>query len=81
MVIVITGFAGFVSRHFLDYIKSDGISIDIIGLDVNKPRFDYKIYKTGNLMEFRQVNLLDVNSVKDALIENKPDYILHLQHR
>ena len=32
---LITGFSGFVSKHFIDYLETNKIEADIIGIDVN----------------------------------------------
>lgn len=32
---LITGFSGFVSRHFLNYLVENNLSYEVLGVDVN----------------------------------------------
>ena len=34
---LITGFSGFVSRHFLNYLVENNLSYEVLGVDVNLP--------------------------------------------
>jgi len=45
MRILITGFAGFVSAHFLDFLEAANRNVTILGTDKNVPSFDYNSYK------------------------------------
>jgi GDP-4-dehydro-6-deoxy-D-mannose reductase len=74
---MITGFSGFVSKHFLDYLDSQGNDAEVAGLDINLPDFDYKGY--DNLVcRFHNLNLLNREEVDSLIGEFQPDYILHL---
>lgn len=75
--ILITGFSGFVARHFIDRLKQDEFEYSVLGIDINNPEFP--LQKTKNLtVAFKQCNLLDKENIKDILFTFSPDYILHL---
>lgn len=76
---LITGFSGFVSRHFLNYLVENNLSYEVLGVDVNPPKFAMEDYApTLVAMSFEQVNLLDKEAVEDMIATFRPDYILHL---
>lgn len=74
---LITGFSGFVSRHFCEYLENNGINSLIKGIDVHMPDFIRKDFKNIKV-DFENINLLDKDKVEDIIFEFKPDYILHL---
>lgn len=74
---LITGFSGFVSKHFLEYLDSLGKSVSVLGVDVNEPQFDYTSY--GQLKcSFQSLDLLDSGKLNKILYDFQPAYILHL---
>lgn len=75
---LITGFSGFVSRHFLYYLVENNLSYEVLGVDVNPPKFAMEDYAPTLAMSFEQVNLLDKEAVEDMIATFRPDYILHL---
>lgn len=75
---LITGFSGFVSRHFLNYLVENNLSYEVLGVDVNPPKFAMEDYTPTLAMSFEQVNLLDKEAVEDMIATFRPDYILHL---
>ena len=75
---LITGFSGFVSRHFLNYLVENNLSYEVLGVDVNPPKFAMEDYAPTLAMSFEQVNLLDKEAVEDMIATFRPDYILHL---
>lgn len=75
---IITGFSGFVSRHFLNYLVENNLEYDVLGLDVNPPKFQLSEYEPALKMDFKIANLLDKEVVEDIIKEYRPDYILHL---
>jgi len=75
--ILITGFSGFVSRYFLEYLEHNGIDTLIKGIDVQGPDFNQESYKKIKF-DFEKVDLLDKDKVESIIFEFKPDYILHL---
>lgn len=77
MRILITGFSGFVCKHFLDYINMAEPSSFIMGIDRNEPQFD--IYKYDSLnINFKKIDLLDKSTVDKIFTSFNPNYILHL---
>jgi GDP-4-dehydro-6-deoxy-D-mannose reductase len=73
---LITGFSGFVSRHFLDYLENNKIQAVVLGLDLAKPLElpSYQFVKWS----FLKTNLAIYSEVEKAILDYKPDYILHL---
>lgn len=74
---LITGFSGFVSEHFLEYLNNRSTLIEVIGLDIEEPGFEILKFKNINI-SFIKVNLLDKTEVTDILSNHKPNFILHL---
>lgn len=75
---LITGFSGFVGRHFLQYLFDKEEQMEIYGIDIRKPAFDTSIYASRLDIRFKEVNLLDRDALKEVLADFKPQYILHL---
>lgn len=75
---LITGFSGFVGRHFLQYLFELQEEIDVFGIDIRKPEFDVSAFEQYLHIEFQEVNLLDRDALKAVLESFKPQYILHL---
>jgi GDP-4-dehydro-6-deoxy-D-mannose reductase len=75
--ILITGFSGFVSLHFLKYLESNNIHTDILGIDIILPYFDFKALKNVNC-RFEKVDLLNKDMLEEMIYSFKPDYIIHL---
>ena len=57
--IMITGFSGFVSRHFLDFLYKNGKEYEVVGLDINPPKINLEDYKPVLNVCFEKVKLLD----------------------
>ena len=74
---LITGFSGFVSRHFLEYLESMETPVRVFGVDMLGPDFDYTRLKYAGC-RFEKIDLLDKNQVDNLLYQFQPDYILHL---
>lgn len=75
---LITGFSGFVGRHFLQYLFELREEIDVCGIDLREPEFALTIYEPYLHVEFKKVNLLDGDALKEVLQLFRPQYILHL---
>lgn len=75
---LITGFSGFVGRHFLQYLFEKDEEMDVFGIDIRKPAFDTSVYASRLKIRFQEVNLLDGQALKSVLEEFRPQYILHL---
>jgi len=74
---IITGFSGFVSRHFLSFLNNLENRFNIIGVDIVGP--DIKINDYSNIMyKYEKMDLLDKYQVDNLLYQFQPDYILHL---
>lgn len=75
---LITGFSGFVGRHFLQYLYEKNKAFEVYGIDIRKPAFDCSAYEDRLTIHFKEVNLLNQEELKAVLVEFQPDYILHL---
>ena len=79
MKLLITGFSGFVSQHFLRFLEDNKNldNVEVFGIDINQPKFDYKGYKKIQV-KFYTVNLLEPDTLNIILDILRPEYILHL---
>ena len=75
---LITGFSGFVARHFLDYLYENEKDCEVLGVDVNPPKLDMSHYADRMRVEFKQVNLLQKDEFADIVRAFLPDNVLHL---
>jgi len=74
---LITGFSGFVSEYFVEYLNRTKQKSRILGIDVMPPHFDFSRF--GNCdIKFSKVDLLDRNKVSKIILGFQPDFILHL---
>ena len=74
---LITGFAGFVSRHFLWLLEKQGKYANVKGVDLYNPKFELDNFTKVNI-SFEKLDLLKKTDVDQIIDEFKPDYILHL---
>ncbi|MBI2279488.1 MAG: GDP-mannose 4,6-dehydratase [Bacteroidetes bacterium] len=75
---LITGFSGFVSKHFIDFLENNKISAEVLGVDVNDEiPFDYSNYKSVTC-NFKKIDLLNKVSVENVIQKFQPNYVLHL---
>ncbi len=74
---LITGYSGFVSRHFLDYLDKNEPHASVKGLDVQAPPFPNHALKNIR-MDFEKTDLLDQDRVESIIFNFQPDYIVHL---
>lgn len=74
---LITGFSGFVSRHFCEYLEHNGIRSFIKGIDVHYPDFKQESFKNIQF-DFERIDLLDQGKVENIIFEFQPNYIVHL---
>ncbi len=75
---LITGFSGFVSKHFIDFLENNKISVDVLGVDINEEiNFDYS-NKTYVNCFFKKADLLNKAAVQQIISDFKPNYVLHL---
>ena len=76
--IIITGFSGFVSRHFLNYLYDNKKEYQVLGADINEPKLNLEEYSDVLDIAFKKCNMLDEEAVNEMVSEFAPDYILHL---
>lgn len=74
---LITGFSGFVSKHFLNLLESKGENSSILGIDMHEPAFNTAGFKHISC-EFEKLDLLHTDSVQNVIYQFQPDYIIHL---
>ncbi|MBP6385013.1 MAG: GDP-mannose 4,6-dehydratase [Pseudarcicella sp.] len=74
---LITGFSGFVSQHFVELLATLPEQVDILGVSKTEPCWDYQNFKNGKI-SFKSVDLRIKSEIEQALIDFRPDYILHL---
>lgn len=77
MKILITGFGGFVSRHFLDLLNKEEPGSVVLGIDKQSPGFD-PFDHPALTISFKSNDLLNRSSTEAILDDFNPDYILHL---
>jgi GDP-4-dehydro-6-deoxy-D-mannose reductase len=74
---LITGFSGFVSRHFLEYLNEHEPGARVLGVDTMSPDFDCRAY--GNIScRFEKLDLLDRPQADNLIYQFQPRYVLHL---
>lgn len=74
---LVTGFSGFVSRHFLEYLENHQVESLVKGMDVSCPEYEQRNFRFVKF-EFEKMDLLDKEKVRNILYKFQPDYILHL---
>jgi GDP-4-dehydro-6-deoxy-D-mannose reductase len=74
---LITGFSGFVGRHFLDYLEGLKNPVAVLGIDVVSPDYGFKELSYVQC-DFVKMDLLDREGIEKILKKFQPDYILHL---
>jgi GDP-4-dehydro-6-deoxy-D-mannose reductase len=74
---LITGFSGFVSKHFLNLLESKGEHASVLGIDLHEPAFNITDFKHISC-EFEKIDLLDNDSVQNVIYQFQPNYIIHL---
>jgi GDP-4-dehydro-6-deoxy-D-mannose reductase len=74
---LITGFSGFVSQYFIEYLDNLEVPCEVLGVDINAPKFLFDKHKNIKC-HFKYLNLLERADVDTLISEFTPDYILHL---
>jgi GDP-4-dehydro-6-deoxy-D-mannose reductase len=74
---LITGFSGFVGRHFLEFLENNRIEAVVRGLDIRSPDFRYDCFEHIKCY-FEETNLVCQGEVERIIYEFQPDYVLHL---
>ena len=73
----ITGFSGFVGRHFLKYLSREKRRASILGIDLHPPGFKANDFP-GLKWKYEKIDLMEKRKVENSLRRFQPDYILHL---
>jgi GDP-4-dehydro-6-deoxy-D-mannose reductase len=74
---LITGFSGFVSKHFVDYLEYQQKPVSVLGID-NTPH-DFGLDNLHHVYwDFQEMDLLDRAGLERTFLQFRPDYILHL---
>lgn len=74
---LITGFSGFVSKHFLEYLEILQSPVSVLGVDINDPDFGLDGLNHVQL-DFQKMDLLDREGIEKIILQFQPNYILHL---
>jgi GDP-4-dehydro-6-deoxy-D-mannose reductase len=74
---LITGFSGFVGRHFVEYLENNEKNCLVKGLDIHNPDFKFDHYKNVKI-SFEKIDLLSKDQAEYIIHEFQPNYILHL---
>ena len=77
MKILITGFSGFVSEYFLEYLNTVETNCSVLGVSRSMPQFDLKQFNNLQI-EFKSIDLLNRSEVEKVITEFQPEFILHL---
>ena len=77
MRLLITGFTGFVSQHFLDLLNKEEPGSIVLGIDKNSPDFNFSTFP-DLAISFENIDLLN-RAATDKIIDSfQPEYVLHL---
>ena len=74
---LITGFSGFVGKHFLEYLARERKQASILGIDLHPPGFKANDFP-GLTWKYEKIDLIEKRKVENSLRNFQPDYILHL---
>lgn len=76
--VLITGFSGFVARHFVEYLAQKCKNVHVVGIDVNEPAYSLSVYEPNVKIDFFNVDMTDKEALKRVFESYIPDYVLHL---
>lgn len=77
MRILITGFSGFVSKHFLALLNEKEPGSTVLGIDKKSPDFEFDLFPAISI-SFENIDLLDRITTDKILDKFQPEYVLHL---
>ena len=77
MRLLITGFTGFVSQHFLTLLNKEEPGSVVLGIDKNSPDFDFSTF-TNLTISFDNIDLLNRLATDKIIDSFQPEYVLHL---
>ena len=78
MIYLITGVAGFVGGHYLEYLFAERPDAFIAGTDIEEPQLDFLKSPSRRKLKFYRGSLLDRDWVPDLIKKTRPDYIVNL---
>jgi GDP-4-dehydro-6-deoxy-D-mannose reductase len=74
---LITGFSGFVGKHFLEYLETLHSPVSVLGVDIVPP--DFGLDRLHYMQcDFEKMDLLDREGIEKIILQFQPNYILHL---
>lgn len=76
--ILITGFSGFVARHFVEYLYINCTNVRIVGIDIKEPLYALDMYLPNIDIDFHYVDMTNKDELEDVFKKSLPDYVLHL---
>ncbi|CAN5466011.1 GDP-mannose 4,6-dehydratase [soil metagenome] len=74
---LITGFSGFVSKHFIDFLEHNKMNAEVLGVDINDLDINIENYSYVKC-SFKNADLLNKTAVEEIIARFKPNYVLHL---
>ena len=77
MKYLITGFSGFVGRHFLSYLDSLNVQVSVLGIDREPVAFNFTKFRNLDC-SFQIADLLHSHEWEPIIDAFQPDYIVHL---
>jgi GDP-4-dehydro-6-deoxy-D-mannose reductase len=77
MKLLITGYSGFVSYHFMDLLNKLEPGSEVLGIDKMPPAFDAGSFPDLSI-SFKDTDLLNRSMIEETLTSFQPEYILHL---
>lgn len=73
MKVIVTGGSGFIGTNFIDLLENK--SCEILNIDIKKPQ------KKSHLKYFECIDINDFSSLKNAIKNFQPEFIVHLAAR
>jgi len=74
---LITGFSGFVGKHFLEYLETLHSPVSVLGVDIVPP--DFGLDRLSHVQcDFVKMDLLDREGIEKIILQFQPNFILHL---
>lgn len=74
---LITGFSGFVSKKFLDYLEENKLLSCVLGIDFQQPEINHSDYEHIKI-KFEKTDLKEKDRLCKLIYDFQPNYILHL---
>lgn len=74
---LITGFSGFVGRNFVNYLESNKLKSEVLGIDIVNNNISNENHEYVNI-KFHKTDLKEKDRLCKLIYDFQPDYILHL---